>query len=105
VLLLYFGSDLGFLCEDPETERREMLGFIDDLNAISRTFAAKVVMNLDCNLACRYCFEGQRKGRLFMARETADLFVGFVGKWAGCLVEGPAMKDSSRIYGGAASES
>jgi uncharacterized protein len=75
-------SDLGFLCEDPEAERREVLGFIDDLNAIARTFAAKVVMNLDCNLACRYCFEGQRKGKFFMTRETADLFVGFVGKWA-----------------------
>jgi len=75
-------STLGFLCGSPATERGEMLGFIDDINGISRTFAAKVVMNLDCNLACKYCFEGQRKGKFFMSRETADLFIGFVGRWA-----------------------
>jgi uncharacterized protein len=75
-------SDLGFLCESPHSEHEEMLGFIDDLNAMSRTFAAKVVMNLDCNLACKYCFEGQRKGKFYMTRETADLFLSFVRKWA-----------------------
>ena len=75
-------SDLGFLCEGPDAERKEMLGFIDDLNVISRTFAAKVVMNLDCNLACKYCFEGQRKGKFYMTRDTADLFIAFVRDWA-----------------------
>lgn len=75
-------SDLGFLCEGPRAERSEMLGFIDKLNVISRTFAVKVVMNLDCNLACSYCFEGQRKGKFFMNRETADLLVSFVERWA-----------------------
>jgi uncharacterized protein len=74
-------SDLGFLCEDPGAERKEMLGFIDDVNDLGRTFAAKVVMNLDCNLACKYCFEGQRKGKFYMTQETADLLIDFVGKW------------------------
>jgi uncharacterized protein len=35
-------------------------------------------MNLDCNLACRYCFEGKRKGKFYMSRETANEFVEFV---------------------------
>ncbi len=71
-------ADLGFLVGDRETEYAELLGFIDELNALNKTFHAKPVMNLDCNLDCKYCFEGQRKGKLYMTRETADLFVGFI---------------------------
>jgi uncharacterized protein len=74
-------ANLGFICEDSGAERNEMLGFIDDINDLGRTFAAKVVMNLDCNLNCRYCFEGQRKGKFYMTKDTADLLIDFVGKW------------------------
>lgn len=69
---------LGFLIEDIRTERKEMRDYINDLNGMSRIFAAKVAMNLDCNLACKYCFEGLRKGKHYMTRETADLFIAFV---------------------------
>jgi uncharacterized protein len=79
--------DLGFLIEHPDAERAEMLGFIDEINSISRTLAVKLVMNLDCNLDCRYCFEGQRKGKFFMSRETADRFVEFVRTWTDALGE------------------
>ena len=74
-------SSMGFMCESPEAETREMLCFVDEINAIARTFAAKVAMNLDCNLACRYCFEGQRKGHYFMSQDTADLLVNFINGW------------------------
>jgi uncharacterized protein len=70
----------GFLIDDPEEERREILGFIDGLNRLNRTLSIKLVMGLDCNLSCRYCFEGTRKGRHYMRRETADQFVEFVRK-------------------------
>ncbi len=73
-------ADLGFLVKDRETERTELLGFIDELNGLNKTFHAKPVMNLDCNLECKYCFEGQRKGKFYMTKETADLFVGFIRK-------------------------
>jgi len=69
---------LGFLIQDAETEKQEMLNFIDDLNAINKKFKVIVVLNLDCNLACKYCFEGKRKGKFYMSRETADLFIDFV---------------------------
>ena len=69
---------LGFLIQDAETEKQEMLNFIDDLNAINKKFKVIVVLNLDCNLACKYCFEGKRKGKLYMTRKTADLFIDFV---------------------------
>jgi uncharacterized protein len=71
-------TDLGFLVMSAEDEKAEMGQFIDDLNAIDTIFAAKVVMNLDCNFACKYCFEGQRKGKFFMTPEIADCFIEFV---------------------------
>ena len=37
-----------------------------------------VVVNLDCNLACRYCFEGVRKGKHYLSDEVAARFVDFV---------------------------
>ncbi|MDH4233203.1 MAG: geopeptide radical SAM maturase, partial [Nitrospirota bacterium] len=89
-------TELGFLVESREAERAEMLRFFDELNAGDPVFAAKIIMNLDCNLACSYCFEGSRKGKLYMTRETADLFVDFVEK--------NALKDREEIrltfYGG-----
>lgn len=71
-------DDLGFLAESPETDKQEMLGYFDDLNARNSAFDALVVLNLNCNLACRYCFEGTRKGKYYMSAETADRFVDFV---------------------------
>ena len=71
-------KELGFLVNDADGEKNEMLRFIEELNTINRTFKAIVVMNLDCNLACAYCFEGTRKGSFYMTLETADLFVDFV---------------------------
>jgi len=68
----------GFIVGDIALEQEEMVRFADRLNSLSRVFYAKVVMNLDCNLACTYCFEGARKGKLYMSLETADLFVEFV---------------------------
>jgi uncharacterized protein len=70
--------ELGFLVNSAEEEKKEMLGFMDEINAVNKTFSAILVMNLDCNLACKYCFEGNRKGRFYLTRETADLFIDFV---------------------------
>lgn len=82
-------SELGFLVKDRETENAEMLGFVDELNALNKTFHAKAVMNLDCNLDCKYCFEGSRKGKHYMTKDTADLFIGFVHERisSGCFEE------------------
>jgi uncharacterized protein len=78
-------AKLGFLCEAEKAERKEVLGLIDEINSITRTFAAKVVINLDCNLACKYCFEGQRKGNFFMTKQTADCFIDFIKRWIASL--------------------
>jgi uncharacterized protein len=70
--------ELGFLVSSPEDERDELLAYVDRMNDASKTLNATVVMNLDCNLACAYCFEGTRKGRHFLSRETADDLVRFI---------------------------
>jgi uncharacterized protein len=71
-------TELGFLVNSAEEEKKEMLGFMDEINTANKTFSAILVMNLYCNLDCKYCFEGKRKGKFYMSRETADLFIDFV---------------------------
>lgn len=71
-------KELGFIVASDQADTRNMLRFIDGLNEQSDAFNAIVVLTLDCNLACRYCFEGTRKGRFYMSAETADDFVDFV---------------------------
>ena len=73
-------TKLGFLVRGPEQERAEMLGFMGEVDALNRCLNIKLAMNLDCNLACRYCFEGKRNGKHYMTRETAESFVDFVKK-------------------------
>ena len=71
-------SGLGFLVPDAKEERAAMPGFLDEANAASTHLNTIVVLNLDCNLSCRYCYEGTMKGRSYMDQETADLFVRHV---------------------------
>ncbi len=68
----------GFIVRSDREERQKMLRYLDDLNAENSTFTAVVVLNLDCNLACKYCFEGTRKGKRYLSAGTAEDFVVFV---------------------------
>ncbi len=70
-------SRLGFLVSDPETERLEMLDAMEAANRRTRECRITAVLNLDCNLACRYCFEGNRKGKHYMSADTAGALVEF----------------------------
>jgi len=69
---------LGILVSSREEEKLKMQGFIRELNDLDKTYKYLIVLNLDCNLACKYCFEGKRKGRVFLSDKTADEFVNFV---------------------------
>jgi len=68
-------AQLGFLVEDPEAERAEMHDIFILANRKNRPFNAVAVLNLDCNLACPYCYEDRFRGRHYMSPETADLLV------------------------------
>ena len=62
---------LGFLVPASASERREMADTFTEVNHLSSRFSAMAVMNVDCNLACTYCYEGGMKGKRYMTRETA----------------------------------
>ncbi|KIE42565.1 geopeptide radical SAM maturase [Geobacter anodireducens] len=89
-------AELGFLVPDHASEQQEMRSFIDESNRVSRSFSALVILNLSCNLACSYCFEGNRRGAHFMDDDTADRLVAY-------LISGPVAEGRSlslRFYGG-----
>jgi len=69
---------LGMVVPDLSAERRSVAGFFDRCNACNPELNLIVVLNLDCNFACPYCFEGDRKGRHYMSRETAGDLTRFV---------------------------
>ena len=64
--------------DDPAAEREAMAALVDQTNSRSGTFAATVVLTLDCNLACPYCFEDHFRGNHALSEETARLLVAYV---------------------------
>ena len=71
-------SKLGMIVPDREEEKRSVFGFFDDLNAKNTGLNITVVLNLDCNFSCIYCYEGDMKGNLYMSGSTADLLIDFI---------------------------
>jgi uncharacterized protein len=68
---------LGFLVPDSDAERQEMLTVMTDAEERMKKAFLMAVMNLDCNLACTYCYEGKQRGPHYMSAETADLLVKY----------------------------
>jgi uncharacterized protein len=64
---------LGFLVSDGDEEKDELRDAFDMSNRLGTRFTAQVILNLDCNLACTYCYEGGMKGRRYMSEGTAEL--------------------------------
>ena len=69
---------LEIVVDDLAAERETMLGLVDGSNARSRRFKATVVLTLECNLACPYCYEDHFRGDLAMNEATADLLVDHI---------------------------
>jgi len=66
---------LGILVPDAGAEQRQVAGYFDWANSNSVRFTALVTLNLDCNLACPYCYEDHFRGKSYMSEATADLLV------------------------------
>ena len=64
--------------DDPMAEREAMANLVDLTNSRSGKFMATVVLTLDCNLACPYCFEDHFRGAHAMSEETARLLVEYI---------------------------
>jgi len=69
---------LGMIIPDREEERRAVFGFFDEVNEMNTGLSLMVVLNLDCNFSCVYCYEGEMKGNLYMSDDTADLLIAFI---------------------------
>lgn len=69
---------LQMIVEDQDEERDTMLTLVDDLDPKNKGLSVIAVLNLDCNFACPYCFEGSIKGKHYMTAETADRLVSFI---------------------------
>lgn len=69
---------LGMLVADPAAERKEVAERFIKANAASRRFHAIVLLTLDCNLACPYCFEEGIEGTRSMSAATADRLVQMI---------------------------
>jgi uncharacterized protein len=71
-------SELGFLVPDRDAEAQGMPGVIDTQNDLNTALTVTVVLNLDCNFSCTYCYEGERKGNKYMTGETAEQLLQFI---------------------------
>jgi uncharacterized protein len=54
-------EEMGLLVESRDEERKKIAGLLDRWNETRRSLNAIVAVNLQCNLACQYCFEGDKK--------------------------------------------
>lgn len=68
----------GIITEDRKKEKREVAGRLDAFNKENPELDITVILNLDCNFDCIYCYEGDMKGRHYLAEETADHLVAFI---------------------------
>ncbi len=69
---------LGMVVHHRDIEKKEMLGFLDLINQKNKSLNVSVIINLDCNFNCIYCYEGDLKGKSYMDDETAHLLVEFI---------------------------
>ncbi|MBI5232848.1 MAG: geopeptide radical SAM maturase [Deltaproteobacteria bacterium] len=93
---------IGMLTPDREEEKREVSSMLDRLNANNTGLNLAVFINLDCNFACPYCYEGGLKGKIVMSDETADLLIAFIKEKFGISGPGGAGKTALNLdfYGG-----
>lgn len=69
---------LGMYVDDPAIEQREMADLVKRTNSRSNLFRGTAVLNLECNLACIYCYEeGFREGQR-MSASVAENLVNWV---------------------------
>ncbi|MDY6854979.1 MAG: geopeptide radical SAM maturase [Thermodesulfobacteriota bacterium] len=71
-------SRLGMIVSDRKQERQSILSLFDEVNRENHGLHITTVLNLDCNFACIYCYEGQIKGKRYMTDQIGDRLVGFI---------------------------
>jgi len=69
---------LNFVTADRKQEKEDIFSFNQRLNRLSTVLSLAVIINMDCNFQCRYCYEGTQKDKLYMTDRTADQVVAFI---------------------------
>ncbi len=62
---------LRMIVPDRDEEQQAMLEYFENLHKLDTAVDFTVILNLDCNFACTYCYEGDLKGKHYMSDETA----------------------------------
>ncbi len=73
-------EELGFMVSSIAQESADMKDYMKGCNELSNKLSFVVALNLSCNLACPYCFEGAVKGSHFMSKETENDLVNFIAR-------------------------
>jgi uncharacterized protein len=68
-------APLGMVTPSRDREIREMTSYFDTRIDNNKALDFTVVLNLDCNFACTYCFEEDVKKKAYMSSETADKLI------------------------------
>jgi uncharacterized protein len=71
-------SGLGMLVSDVEEEKRSVRNIFSRSNTDNPELTVIVVLNLDCNFSCLYCYEGAPGGNRYMSGQTADQLIAFI---------------------------
>jgi uncharacterized protein len=71
---------LKLVVPDRQRERDRMRSPLADSKALNTELYLMVVITLDCNFDCAYCYEGSQKGGRVMSGETVSHLMGFVEK-------------------------
>jgi uncharacterized protein len=71
-------QQLGMIVKDKDEEKKDVSRHFEDLNSRNTGLDMIVVLNMDCNFACKYCFEGDMKGRMYMSEGTATKLIDFI---------------------------
>ncbi|MBN1931759.1 MAG: geopeptide radical SAM maturase [Desulfobacterales bacterium] len=71
-------SKLEIIVPNRTEEKQAVFSLLEELNRKNSTLNITVVLNLDCNFNCKYCYEGDMQGKYYMSEATADRLIEFV---------------------------
>jgi uncharacterized protein len=71
---------MGFLVENIVQERQAISSYLDEINRLNPNLTVAIILGLACNFACRYCFQGEQKGKKAMTDATAEQLVAYIKK-------------------------
>ncbi len=72
--------ELGLLVHDAAAEQQQMLGYIDELNNCDPNLKLDIIVGMDCNFACPYCYEEGVKAKEAMSSTTIVALLTFAKK-------------------------